>query len=145
MQLLPLGLGFAALAAVVGMQFWLTATQREENQAIRETFAGFLAQWPDLEFTEQDSNVGEWGWVVRWTMSGTLAESGEVTEGESAEDAGPWRAGRGRRRLLGALLLPLRGLLLCRRLRGRPEAARRSPGWRGRAGTGRRHARRVPA
>ncbi len=27
----------------------------------------------------------ERGWVVRWTMSGTLAESGEVVEGESAE------------------------------------------------------------
>jgi signal transduction histidine kinase/CheY-like chemotaxis protein len=39
MQLLPLGLGFAALAAIVGMQSWLTATQWEENQAIRDTFA----------------------------------------------------------------------------------------------------------
>ena len=57
------------------------------RDAIRETFAGFLAQWPDLTFAEQDSHVGEWGWVVRWTMSGTLAESGEVVDGESA-DAG---------------------------------------------------------
>ena len=56
------------------------------RDAIRETFAGFLAQWPDLEFTEQDSHVHEWGWVVRWTMSGTLAKSGEITEGESAEE-----------------------------------------------------------
>jgi steroid delta-isomerase-like uncharacterized protein len=53
--------------------------------AIRETFAGFLAQWPDLAFTEQDSHVGDWGWVVRWTMSGTLAAAGEVVEGESAK------------------------------------------------------------
>ena len=55
------------------------------REAIRDTFAGFLAQWPDLTFTEQDSHVEDWGWVVRWTMSGTLAESGEVTEGSSAQ------------------------------------------------------------
>lgn len=55
------------------------------RDAIRETFAGFLTQWPDLTFTEQDSHVGGWGWVVRWTMSGTLAQSGEVVEGESAK------------------------------------------------------------
>lgn len=55
------------------------------REAIRETFAGFLAQWPDLEFVEQDKQIGEWGWVVRWTMSGTLAESGEVAEGAAAE------------------------------------------------------------
>jgi steroid delta-isomerase-like uncharacterized protein len=54
------------------------------REAIRETFAGFLAQWPDLAFTEQDSVLHDGGWVVRWTMSGTLAESGEVVEGESA-------------------------------------------------------------
>ena len=55
------------------------------RDAIRETFAGFLAQWPDLEFTEQDKQIGDWGWVVRWTMSGTLAASGEVADGASAE------------------------------------------------------------
>ncbi len=55
------------------------------REAIRDTFAGFLAQWPDLAFAEQDSHILEGGWVVRWTMSGTLAESGEVVEGESAE------------------------------------------------------------
>lgn len=54
------------------------------RDAIRDTFAGFLAQWPDLTFTEQESHVEEWGWVVRWRMSGTLAESGEVVDGESA-------------------------------------------------------------
>ena len=56
------------------------------REAIRETFAGFLAQWPDLSFTEQDRHVGDWGWVVRWTMSGTLAAGGEIAEGASAEE-----------------------------------------------------------
>ena len=40
---------------------------------IREAFAGFLALFPDLEFTEQEMRPAEWGWSVRWTMSGTLA------------------------------------------------------------------------
>ena len=44
------------------------------RDAIRETFAGLLAAFPDLEFVEQELISGEWGWVVRWTMSGTLAE-----------------------------------------------------------------------
>ena len=41
--------------------------------AIRDTFAAFCAQFPDLAFTEQELLVAEWGWSVRWTMSGTLA------------------------------------------------------------------------
>jgi len=43
------------------------------REAIRDTFAGFLAQFPDLHFEEQQKMVEEWGWVVRWRMSGTLA------------------------------------------------------------------------
>lgn len=43
------------------------------REAIRDTFAGFLAQFPDLHFAEQQKMVEDWGWVVRWTMSGTLA------------------------------------------------------------------------
>ena len=45
----------------------------EGREAIREAFAAFLAQFPDLAFTEQELLVADWGWSVRWTMSGTLA------------------------------------------------------------------------
>jgi steroid delta-isomerase-like uncharacterized protein len=55
------------------------------REAIRDTFAGFLAQWPDLDFAEESKRVEGWGWVVRWRMSGTLAEAGEVTDGAEAE------------------------------------------------------------
>ncbi len=41
--------------------------------AIRDAFAAFLVQFPDLAFAEQELHVAEWGWSVRWTMSGTLA------------------------------------------------------------------------
>jgi ketosteroid isomerase-like protein len=44
------------------------------REAIRETFAGLLAVFPDLTFLEQELISGDWGWVVRWTMSGTLAQ-----------------------------------------------------------------------
>jgi steroid delta-isomerase-like uncharacterized protein len=44
------------------------------REAIRETFAGLLAVFPDLTFAEQELISGDWGWVVRWTMSGTLAQ-----------------------------------------------------------------------
>ena len=44
------------------------------RDAIRETFAGLLAVFPDLTFVEQELISGDWGWVVRWTMSGTLAQ-----------------------------------------------------------------------
>ena len=30
--------------------------------------------FPDLTFVEQELISGDWGWVVRWTMSGTLAQ-----------------------------------------------------------------------
>jgi hypothetical protein len=53
------------------------------RDAIRETFAGFLAQWPDLEFSEQTAEVADWGWAVRWTMSGTLAAPLEVDGAEA--------------------------------------------------------------
>ena len=45
----------------------------EGRTAIRDAFAAFLAQFPDLAFAEQELLVADWGWSVRWTMSGTLA------------------------------------------------------------------------
>jgi steroid delta-isomerase-like uncharacterized protein len=44
------------------------------REAIRQTFAGLLAMFPDLAFIEQELISGEWGWVVRWRMSGTAAQ-----------------------------------------------------------------------
>jgi hypothetical protein len=41
----------------------------ESRAAIRDTFAGFLTQYPDLEFVEQELHAAEWGWAVRWRMS----------------------------------------------------------------------------
>lgn len=37
--------------------------------AIRDAFAVFLTEYPDLAFAEQELLVAEWGWTVRWTMS----------------------------------------------------------------------------
>ena len=44
------------------------------REAIRQTFAGLLAVFPDLTFVEQELISGDWGWVVRWRMSGTAAQ-----------------------------------------------------------------------
>jgi steroid delta-isomerase-like uncharacterized protein len=44
------------------------------REAIRETFAGLFTVFPDLAFAERELISGDWGWVVRWSMSGTLAE-----------------------------------------------------------------------
>ena len=43
------------------------------REAIRDTFAGLLTVFPDLTFVEQELISDDWGWVVRWRMSGTLA------------------------------------------------------------------------
>jgi steroid delta-isomerase-like uncharacterized protein len=44
------------------------------REAIRQTFAGLLAVFPDLTFVQEELISGDWGWVVRWKMSGTLAQ-----------------------------------------------------------------------
>jgi steroid delta-isomerase-like uncharacterized protein len=44
------------------------------REAIRQTFAGLFEVFPDLTFVEEELISGDWGWVVRWKMSGTLAQ-----------------------------------------------------------------------
>jgi steroid delta-isomerase-like uncharacterized protein len=51
------------------------------RDAVRDAFAGFLSQFPDLEFVEQESWITDWGWVVRWKMSGTLAQPFDTGSG----------------------------------------------------------------
>ncbi|MGH2950710.1 MAG: nuclear transport factor 2 family protein [Solirubrobacterales bacterium] len=58
------------------------------REAIRDAFAGFLAQLPDLTFTEQELLPAPWGWTVRWTMSGTLAQPFPVGPDRVAEPGG---------------------------------------------------------
>ena len=48
------------------------------REAVRDTFAGLLAQFPDLAFSEQELIAGPWGWVARWRMSATLASTFEA-------------------------------------------------------------------
>jgi len=57
------------------------------RDAVRDAFAGFLSQFPDLEFVEQESWITDWGWVVRWKMSGTLAQTFDTGSG-TAEPGG---------------------------------------------------------
>jgi steroid delta-isomerase-like uncharacterized protein len=57
------------------------------REAIEAAFAGFLAQLPDLTFTSQQTLIADWGWTVRWTMSGTLAQPLEMA-GVRAEPGG---------------------------------------------------------
>jgi steroid delta-isomerase-like uncharacterized protein len=54
----------------------------EGKQAVREAFAGYLAQLPDINFAERALHVGEDHWVLESVMSGTVAQPIEV-EGES--------------------------------------------------------------
>jgi uncharacterized protein (TIGR02246 family) len=57
------------------------------RDAIEAAFAGFLAQFPDLTFTSKQALIADWGWTVRWTMSGTLAQPLEMA-GARAEPGG---------------------------------------------------------
>jgi steroid delta-isomerase-like uncharacterized protein len=54
------------------------APEVQGREMIEAAFAGFLAQFPDLTFTSQQTLVADWGWTVRWTMSGTLAQPLEL-------------------------------------------------------------------
>ena len=48
------------------------------REAIRDTFDALLRQWPDLGFERRRLILHDSGWVVEWTMSGTLAEPLEL-------------------------------------------------------------------
>ena len=59
----------------------------EGKAAIEATFAAFLDQFPDLAFEAQETLVADWGWTVRWRMSGTLAQPLDL-DGETAQPGG---------------------------------------------------------
>jgi steroid delta-isomerase-like uncharacterized protein len=59
----------------------------EGKEAVREAFAGYLNQLPDINFAERALHVGDAHWVLESTMSGTVAQAIEV-EGESLGDSG---------------------------------------------------------
>jgi steroid delta-isomerase-like uncharacterized protein len=65
----------------------VAAPEVRGREAIEAAFAGFLAQFPDLTFTSQQTLIADWGWTVRWTMSGTLAQPLEMA-GARAEPGG---------------------------------------------------------
>jgi steroid delta-isomerase-like uncharacterized protein len=48
------------------------------REAIRETFAGFLEQWPDLHFEPVRIRFGEDFYAAEWRMSGTMAAPVEI-------------------------------------------------------------------
>jgi steroid delta-isomerase-like uncharacterized protein len=50
----------------------------EGRDAIRETFAGLFAQWPDFEAEIKRVLFHDRGWALDWTMRGTLAEPLEL-------------------------------------------------------------------
>jgi steroid delta-isomerase-like uncharacterized protein len=56
------------------------------RESIRETVDALLAQWPDLGFEQRRLIIHDSGWVIEWTMSGTLAEPLEL---EGAVVGGP--------------------------------------------------------
>lgn len=63
MQLLPLAFGFAILAAIVGGRSWLIETQREENEAVRNTFA-LEQQIVTALSLVQDAETGQRGFLL---------------------------------------------------------------------------------
>jgi steroid delta-isomerase-like uncharacterized protein len=70
-----------------GFHLHAAAPEVRGRDAIEAAFAGFLAQFPDLSFSSQQTLIAEWGWTVRWTMSGTLAQPLEMA-GARAEPGG---------------------------------------------------------
>jgi steroid delta-isomerase-like uncharacterized protein len=54
-------------------------------EAVRATFAGFIAQWPDINFEQQRLIADDGGWLLASTMSGTLAQPLELNGAVIAE------------------------------------------------------------
>jgi steroid delta-isomerase-like uncharacterized protein len=54
-------------------------------EAVRATFAGFIAQWPDINFDQQRLIADDGGWLLASTMSGTLAQPLELNGAVIAE------------------------------------------------------------
>jgi uncharacterized protein (TIGR02246 family) len=59
------------------------------RDAIRETFAGFIAQFPDLGYEVVRVGFGPDHYVAEWKFSGTLRSPLEVGE-QSAQPTGEW-------------------------------------------------------
>lgn len=57
------------------------------KQAVREAFAAFLAQWPDIHFAERRLTSGPGHWVLESTVTATLAQPLEV-DGQTVEQDG---------------------------------------------------------
>jgi steroid delta-isomerase-like uncharacterized protein len=53
----------------------------EGKEAVREAFAAYLAQLPDINFATRSLRTGEDYWVLESTMTGTVAQPLQV-EGE---------------------------------------------------------------
>ena len=55
------------------------------RDAVRDTFAGILQQWPDLHFHPVALRFGEDFWVAEWRMTGTNSESGAKMDAEAVD------------------------------------------------------------
>jgi len=55
------------------------------REAVRDTFAGILAQWPDLHFHPVALRFGEDFWVAEWRMTATAAEGGARMDAEAVD------------------------------------------------------------
>jgi steroid delta-isomerase-like uncharacterized protein len=55
------------------------------RDAVRETFARILAQWPDLHFHPVALRFGEDFWVAEWRMTATSADSGAHMDAEAVD------------------------------------------------------------
>ena len=59
----------------------------EGRDAIRQAFAAFIAQLPDIDFAQRSLLAGDDHWVLESTMTGTVAQPLEL-DGEQLEAPG---------------------------------------------------------